>query len=111
MSQLQLLIIRQYASIESDFIYERHNDLFNSDKTPVQWSDNSELSSIVIGREIARIIDRNLVLQERVKKIVAYLIRENVDSSFVREMTRMAGLPVSVMLRWLTLIEHGFMSQ
>jgi len=51
------------------------------------------------------------VLQERVKKIVAYLIRENVDSSFVREMTRMAGLPVSVMLRWLTLIEHGFMSQ
>jgi len=100
-------IIQQYASIEREFIYEHHNDLFDPDRTPVKWTANSELSCIVLGREIRRIIDKNDVLKQRTGKIIEDFIIKNAESPFVREMSRITDLPVSEMIHWLTLINHG----
>ncbi|HVU58073.1 MAG TPA: nucleotidyl transferase AbiEii/AbiGii toxin family protein [Puia sp.] len=99
-------IIQQYASIESDYIYEHHNDLFDPDRTPIRWTTNNDLSCIVLGREINRIIEKNDALKSRTTRIIADFIARNADSPFVREMSRITNLPVSEMVYWLSLIDR-----
>lgn len=100
-------IIQQYASIEREFIYQHHNDLFDPDRTPVKWNADNELSAIVLGREIRRIIDKNDALRERTVRIISGFITSNAESRFVREMSRVTDLPVSEMIEWLSFLKHG----
>jgi hypothetical protein len=58
------LILKHYFDIETDVIYEQHNDLFEDDR------DTPLIAARVIGRQMKRIIGRSLDLEKRVTAIL-----------------------------------------
>ncbi len=79
-----MAIIMHYFTLHSEFIYEQHSDLFETQE------DMLSLSSVVIGREIKRIVAENKPLHKRVKDFLAGQLRDAESSSFIRLM-RQAG--------------------
>ena len=73
------LILKHYFNIETDIIYEQHNDLFEDNRdTPI-------IAARVLGRQMKRIIGKSIDLE---KRVIAILQREidNSEKSKVAEL-------------------------
>lgn len=75
-------IFKVYFDIESEKIYEKHNDLF----IEVEYVDLIELAAIVIGREIATICAGNNALRNRLINILQQHIAKGPHSVLIRNM-------------------------
>jgi predicted nucleotidyltransferase len=75
-------ILRNYFDLQSDLIYsDEYNDLFKR-----EIKDIDEMSAIVIGREINKIIKSNAELYQRIIMILDQHICQEEVSMFVRQM-------------------------
>jgi predicted nucleotidyltransferase len=100
-------LIVSYATMERDFIYEHHNDLFmDSDSSPA-WTNEEELSATVIGREIGKIAKDNPALYDRLKNILQGFIDQGANSAFVREIVRTTGKSVNEVVNWLQRMKNA----
>lgn len=75
-------IFKVYFDIESENIYEKHNDLF----IEFEYVDLIELAAIVIGREIATICSGNNALLHRLINIIQQNINKGYQSALIRNM-------------------------
>jgi predicted nucleotidyltransferase len=76
------LILKHYFDIETDIIYEQHNDLFEDNRdTPI-------IAARVVGRQMKRIIGRSLDLKKRVTIILQREIDNSEKSKMVELMVR-----------------------
>ena len=76
-------ILTYYFELQADGIYDSHNDLFLGDEI-----DLTEISAIVIGREIRRMISANQTLYTRIQQILEQHIEDREHSPFVRGMIK-----------------------
>lgn len=60
------IIINHYFHVESDLIYEKHNDLFENEDLELV-----DIAAIVIGREMKSILNTNEALRDRVLGILS----------------------------------------
>lgn len=73
------LILKHYFDIETDIIYEQHNDLFEDNRdTPI-------IAARVVGRQMKRIIGRSIDLEKRVTAILQREI-DNYEKSKMAEL-------------------------
>ncbi|MET0637768.1 MAG: nucleotidyl transferase AbiEii/AbiGii toxin family protein [Chitinophagaceae bacterium] len=79
-------IVNYYFDLQSDNIYANHNELFLNEDLVNETTELSEISALVIGREINKIINGNLTLLDRVKMILQTHIEQAVSSLFIRSM-------------------------
>lgn len=68
-------IINNYFDMESEFIYDKHSDLFAED-----IGNMIEVSARVIGREMAPILNRNPILKERILSMLHHSIQQYSES-------------------------------
>lgn len=80
------VIIKHYFDLQEDNIYENHNDLFLNETMVNAATELSEISAIVIGREIKKIINGNQALLDRIKNILQAHIEQAAGSRFIRAM-------------------------
>jgi predicted nucleotidyltransferase len=100
-------IIENYFDLQTDLIYEQHNDIFAVDDGALDQLVLEEIAAEVIGREIKEIAKDNLELLRRVQNILAGAVVENDKSSFIREMVAETGRPVNELLLWLKKMARG----
>jgi predicted nucleotidyltransferase len=84
-------IIHHFFDLQPDVIYDEHSDLFinDSEDTTLQ-----EISAIVIGREIKKIIASNVALSKRIQSILKVHIDKKEESTFVKNMVAQSGSTV-----------------
>jgi predicted nucleotidyltransferase len=73
-------IIKKYFEIESDLIWDKHNDLFGDEKAL------EVIAARVIGREMSKPLNSDLKLKERTINILKSHIAEGEKSRFVLRM-------------------------
>lgn len=95
-------IIQNYFDLQSDNIYENHNDLFDDDKFSLQ-----KASARVIGREIKIIVESNTVLKERITRILTEHIKQGEESVFIRNLQSEDNFVLSVAIDWLNEMLKG----
>lgn len=96
-------ILYNYFHLETDLIYsDNHNDLFEQDEKTID-----EISSIVIGREIKKIINTNEALLQRVTTILKTHIQEKENGMFVRQI---GGETIEEIVKLLNRILEGILS-
>ncbi|MBA3705542.1 MAG: hypothetical protein H0W84_06465, partial [Bacteroidetes bacterium] len=71
--------LKHYFDIESDIIYDIHNDLFEDDR------DTPLIAARVLGRQIKTILNRSLDLEKRVVTILENEIG-NTEKSKIAEL-------------------------
>ncbi len=74
-------IIQNYFNLQSDLIYNHHNDLFGDDNFALE-----QISARVIGREMRKSLNQNDALRERAIKILESHIAQREKSSFILRM-------------------------
>lgn len=74
-------ILMHFFDLQTELIYEHHSDLFGGEDLGLE-----EISAIVIGREIRKIIGTNESLLMRLQKIITGLIEKQENSAFIRNM-------------------------
>ena len=94
-------IIRNYFSLQSDLIYDEHNDLFDED---VSLSD---IAARVIGREIRKPLSDNEKLSNRVTAILNDHIIKGENSNFILNMIESSDKTVDEYVHLLTMILKG----
>ncbi len=75
-----LAIIEHYFELQSDLIWDSHNDLFT------ESPNLKRIAARVIGREMRRSLDENLQLRERIESILQSHIMLREKSAFVMTM-------------------------
>ena len=95
-------IIQNYFDLQSDNIYENHNDLFDDDNFTLQ-----KASALVIGREIKTIVESNTVLKERITRILTEHIKQGEESVFIRNLQSEDNFVLSVAIDWLNEMLKG----
>jgi predicted nucleotidyltransferase len=91
-------IILNFFDIESEVIYEDHNDLFNRDL------ELHEIAAVVIGREISKILSTNKALRDRVVKLLS--LEKRTQQKMVESMAR-SGITLEQVEYWFELIREG----
>ena len=92
-------IIDNFFDLQPDLIYsEEHLDLFKEEKSDETLQ---EISAIVIGREIKKIVSTNEFLIERLKQILQSHIEQSDESSFVKNMVAESGGTVEASVKQL----------
>jgi hypothetical protein len=71
-------IIVHYFDLHTDFIYEQHSNIFENERSL------KELSCIVIGREIKRIVGDNEFLFRRITNFLSDQLKDTENSAFIR---------------------------
>ena len=82
-------IIHHFFDLQPNLIYsEEHLDLFSDDgeDKPLQ-----EISAVVIGREIKKIVSSNVGLAKRIQLILQTHIDKKEESQFVKNMVAQSG--------------------
>jgi len=100
-------IIEGYFDLQTDLIYEQHNDIFAVTEKALDQLLLEEIAAEVLGREIKKISKGNLELLRRVQKILSGVLSEGEKSTFVHEMVAETGRPVTELLRWLEKMARG----
>lgn len=91
-------IIENYFEIEKELIWEHHSDLFDDD------SKLTDISAIVIGRQIKQIVSQNLRLKDRVCRLV---LLENSKQRKMAEAMVQDQRPLDLVQKWFRLISKG----
>jgi predicted nucleotidyltransferase len=96
-------IIQNYFNLQSEIIYNQHNDLFGTD-------DSLELiSARVIGREMRKSLDQNQALRDRVIQILKRHITQREQSSFILRMASFVYLGIDECVVYLQEVLRGSM--
>lgn len=90
-------IIRDFFHLQSGLIYDHHSDLFIKDND----LELTDISALVIGREMKKICLDNAVLRNRVEKILSEEIRKGQTSPFLRRMQEETSFDIEMMKMWL----------
>jgi predicted nucleotidyltransferase len=96
-------IIRDFFHLQSELIYEHHSDLFIKDDD----LELTDISAIVIGREIKKICSNNTALCNRIEKMLSDEIRKNQISPFLRQMQKETSSDIELMKMWLEKLLMG----
>ncbi len=98
-------IIHHFFDLQPKLIYsEGHLDLFSDD---VEDKTLQEISAVVIGREIKKIISANANLTERIKQILLNHIEKQDESTFIKNMMAETGITLEQAIAQLKNILHG----
>lgn len=97
-------ILTHYFDLQAEMIYEHHADLFGEDEGSL-----SEVSGIVIGREIKKIVADNLNLYERLIGIITRQIELRENSAFIRNMVNEDNSNVEEVNGLLKSLLNGFL--
>jgi predicted nucleotidyltransferase len=100
-------ILESYSELQSDLIYEHHNDLFEVEEAEMGQLAFENIAAKVVGREIRKIIQYNESLLQRVQSILAGFRSQREDSTFVRAMMGETGRPASEAIGWLEKLSEG----
>lgn len=100
-------IFENYFELQTDLIYEEHNDLFDISDNALNQLALEEVAAEVVGREIKKIIQSNSNLLQRMQAILSGLLAEKENSAFIREMVAETGRPVRELLVWLERLARG----
>jgi len=95
-------IIQNYFNLQSDIIYEHHNDLFGNDELTLEL-----ISARVIGREMRKTLDQNNALRERTALILESHITQQEKSTFVLRMASYVYLGTDDCVRYLQEVLSG----
>jgi predicted nucleotidyltransferase len=90
------IIINHYFHVESDLIYEKHNDLFENEDLELV-----DIAAIVIGREMKSILNTNEALKDRVLGILSL-----TEKQLKKIPELMAQTGKFSMVRWLELLKR-----
>jgi predicted nucleotidyltransferase len=96
-------ILTHYFDLQAEMIYEHHADLFGEDEGSL-----SEVSTIVIGREMKRIVADNLNLYERLIGILTRQIELKENSAFIRNMVNETNSNMEEIIGLLKSLLNGF---
>lgn len=91
-------IILHFFDIESEVIYEDHNDLFDRDL------ELHEIAAVVIGREMSEILKVNKVLRDRVLRILS--LEERTQKKMAEAMAR-KDITLDQVERWFQLLREA----
>ncbi|OJW81535.1 MAG: hypothetical protein BGO69_09120 [Bacteroidetes bacterium 46-16] len=97
-------ILMNYFELEAPMIYEYHNDLFAEDKPERELE---EIASVVVGRELNKLLAGNQALFERTCHILETLTEKRENSEFVRQMVQETDTDVDRMTALLDCILIG----
>ncbi len=97
-------IIQHFFDLQSNLIYEHHQDLFASDQ-PERALE--VIAAIVIGREIAKICLMNHTLKDRVWNIISTHIDKGYSNAFIQQMVSSTNIPADTMRDWLQGLKYG----
>lgn len=100
-------ITQYFFELQTDLIYDEHNDLFQLDDKELENLQLEEVSATVIGREIEKITRSNEKLYTRVISILQKHIEAGANSQFVRLMATETGRPITEMVNWLQRFKKG----
>ena len=95
-------IIQNYFNLQSEIIYNQHNDLFGNDELTLEL-----ISSRVIGREMRKTLDQNDALRERTTQILISHIAQQEKSSFILRMASYVYLGTEECVRYLEEVLSG----
>lgn len=95
-------ILKNFFDLQSNLVYEKHADLFEDDSGSLD-----DISAIVIGREIQKIIRLNTALESRILKILDGHISLAEESTFIREMVRGTNTTVKEQVSLLAYIRSS----
>jgi len=84
-------IIEHYFNLQSEFIYENHADLFGGDDEDITLE---EISAMVVGREIKKMIKENADLNSRLSRIISEHLDQMDKSALIRNMVNESGKDV-----------------
>lgn len=97
-------ILIHYFELEANHIYEEHHDLFANDMSDQKLS---EISAVVIGREIKKILGNNNALYKRINAIVNDHIFKGNHSGFIRNMAQETEMTIDEMTNLLSCLVAG----
>lgn len=100
-------IVEHFFDLQSEFIYTEHSDIFQLEDELIKQLTLQDIAATVMGREIAKIIDVNIVLGKRIIKMLENHIQARENSPFVRLMAIETGKPITVMVNWLERLRDG----
>lgn len=95
-------IILNYFNLQSDLIYNHHNDLFGNDGFAFEL-----ISARVIGREMKKSLDHNDALRDRAANILKDHIARGEKSSFILRMASFVYLGTEDCVRYLQEVLSG----
>lgn len=95
-------IIEHFFDLQSDLIYEVHNDLFGNDNDSLQ-----KISARVIGREMRTALQSNEKLKVRIVNILDRHVQTAEKGAFVARMLSTGKYSVQEYLDFLTEIKNG----
>lgn len=96
-------IIEHYFELQSDLIYEAHNDLFGSDI----GASLTRIAARVIGREMAKPLSANSELRSRVRQILARHIEIAEKSDLIKGMSSVTYADFEENRKYLSEILRG----
>lgn len=97
-----LIIIEHYFNLQSDLIYDSHNDLFGDDQVTLKM-----IVARVIGREIRKPLQQNEKLKTRVIKILEEHIALAEKSKFILRMASIPYIEIELCVSYLKEILAG----
>ncbi len=100
-------ILESYSELQTDLIYEHHNDLFEVEEAEMGLLAFENIAAKVVGREIRKIIQNNETLLQRVQTILDGFRSQGADSPFIRTMMGETGRPASEVIGWLEKLSEG----
>ncbi len=95
-------IIQNYFNLQSDLIYDHHNDLFGDDDMALE-----QISARVIGREMRKSLDQNDALRKRTTQILNGHIAQREKSSFILRMASFVYLGTEDCVLYLKEVLRG----
>ncbi|MEO6851625.1 MAG: nucleotidyl transferase AbiEii/AbiGii toxin family protein [Mucilaginibacter sp.] len=96
-------ILTHYFDLQAEMIYEHHTDLFGEDEGSL-----SNVSAIVIGREMKKIVVNNDNLYQRLEGILTRQIELKENSAFIRNMVNENNSNVEDIILLLKNLLKGF---
>lgn len=84
-------IVEHHFNLQSEFIYENHADLFGGEDDDITLE---EISAMVIGREIKKMIKENASLSSRLNRIISEHTELMDKSALIRNMVNESGKDV-----------------
>jgi predicted nucleotidyltransferase len=102
-------ILLHYFEMHTDIIYEEHLDLFpDQDElgSAEQW-ESTDIGTIVLGREMARIAQGSQALHERLIRILSDEIASGEKSQFIRLIAKDRGMEIQEVITSLTQVRWG----
>jgi predicted nucleotidyltransferase len=95
-------IMLHFFDLQADLIYESHADLFGGEEMELE-----EIATIVIGREMKKIVVTNDELSKRLNGILESLLSTKENSPFIRNMVSESGRTVEEVLNLMTRLQIG----